>query len=320
MVDEEDELELPPEDGDTDEIEVPLGSDITLPDAGDIGDPYDDAAAGDQPIEPLDTPDEDGLDDTPFEEGAATDELDVVEEAPWTAEDEGEEAAEELDDEESEGADDGSEGPEADDETLPELAAAIQGDDGEDEATDVFNTLEPFRWADAPLVEAVRHSLGEVAALGVSRGELHVLVRGEGKMSLGRVGPEGDLTLIADLPAVSRASFDGSEFLLEGEIPLRVAVDGVVAKSSEYLQEDEAMELPKGVVLEASTSGPPGVVFFAARTPADRGLLVIERDRELDSIVASLEPETRVDSMAWDPVKRLLWIGGPFGIRAFRRP
>ncbi len=319
---EDDDLELPPEDGDTDETEVPLGAGVTLPDADEAGgDPYDDRTAADDEALPTIEETEGGSDDQPFGDDSPTDELDVGEEAPWGDADEGASTShDELDDDEDSELDDGSEGPLADEQTLPELAAVLGDDDDEDDRDQPFLHQEPYAWADLPWVEALRHPIGDVAALGVVRGELLAVVRHDGRAELIRVGPEGDTEVRCALPSVSRASFEGSDFLLEAESPVRVSGEGTITNVPEYQpEESEDADAPQGVVIESSTTAKTGVAFAATRSSSDRSLVLVERSRGAEHAIATLESELRIEAMVFDTVRELLWIGGAFGVRAYRQ-
>ena len=297
-------IELPPLDGEGEEgnasaFEDPL--DALVPDGGDS---LDDSTGDDDPVdEPLDTLDDEDGDDG--EEGPPG-ELDlgaVVTEPVGTflGDDEppgvdGEDFG--LGDAPDTADDAGEEGFEAEDEALraEDLPALDADDEGEGEDGLFYDGIvraadSEIPWDDRGWERVALEPLGHVVAIEV----------------------QGAIDLVLKDGRALR-SVDGLTFALFDRPP--VATGAPAPRPAKR-------NLPAGATAHASL--PDGSAAVAMATLDGRSTLAIaERDgkvRIVADVTAELDLEAedaRIDALAFDPQRAILWAGGPFGLLGFR--
>lgn len=298
-------LDLPPldgegEDGNPSAFEEPL--DELRPDGGD---PLDDSTGDDDPVdEALDTlGDEDGDDG---EEGPVELDLGVVVAEPlgtFLGEDEAPGVDDEdfgLDDAPETADDAGEEGFEAADEALraEDLPSLDADDEGEADDGLFYDGIiragdSSIPWDDRGWERVAREPLGHVVSVEV-QGAIDVTLK--------------DGRTLRSVDGVTFAVFDAPPPGPTLGIPSpRPSVRG----------------LPVGATAHAGL--PDGSAAVAMATLDGRSTLAIaERDgkvRIVADVTAELDldvEDARVDALAFDPQRAILWVGGPFGLLGFR--
>ncbi len=327
-------LELPPSDGDgaEDDESAPASAEDLDATPDEDGDPFDDKTGEDDPVadelEPAPPSSGSALDDDVDGFAAGDHETPEMALSETTLGDEeplgvhGEDFG--LDDGTTEEVRDaGEEGfdavePELRVEDLPQLD---EGDDDElsvEEATDAPISKPEPRWDDRGFERAAHHAVGHVVGLRVRGGLEVALADGSALRSVdgGKTFSAADHVEADDEAVVVRGR--ARALLREGVGVLRTLGDGPLV----------ALESTAGAT--AFTLLEDGTVIAAVEGDGDRSLLVSVSVEGSCSIVADVSVEwddegdgdTRsgaVEALVADERAGLVWVGGAFGLLAFRR-